>query len=176
MNQYRKSPRAQFLDYNGGTYFVTICTRDRKNYFGDISNNEMQYRDLGLFCCRQFEDVSSFCANIEIVVYTVMPNHVHAIIKVGTDDITPYSEVDIFQRAPNPYFRPNSDSERTVPLLSRYISSFKGAVSKYAKSLGGDFGWQSRYYDHLIRGACDWDKIYDYIINNVSRWETDCLR
>lgn len=35
-NTQRKSPRANFHDYSGGDYFVTICTRDKEHYFGQI--------------------------------------------------------------------------------------------------------------------------------------------
>lgn len=35
-NQYRiPSARANWHDYNGGVYFVTICTKNRVHYFGD---------------------------------------------------------------------------------------------------------------------------------------------
>lgn len=32
----RKNIRAEFHDYSGGDYFITICTRDKKHYFGEI--------------------------------------------------------------------------------------------------------------------------------------------
>jgi len=38
-NQYRiKSARATWHDYGGGVYFVTICTKNHKHYFGEIQN------------------------------------------------------------------------------------------------------------------------------------------
>lgn len=37
-NQYRiPSARATWHDYNSGAYFVTICTRGRDHFFGEIS-------------------------------------------------------------------------------------------------------------------------------------------
>jgi len=43
-NKYRtKSIRLQNWDYSwNGEYFITICTKNRKNYFGDITNGKMQ--------------------------------------------------------------------------------------------------------------------------------------
>ena len=38
-NQYRiASARASWHDYNGGAYFITICTKNREHYFGEITH------------------------------------------------------------------------------------------------------------------------------------------
>ena len=37
----RKSPRADWYDYAGGMYFVTVVTRNRNKYFGEINNGVM---------------------------------------------------------------------------------------------------------------------------------------
>ncbi len=107
-----------------------------------------------------------------------MPNHVHAIIRIGygEDAETSPSEGNLFQRSPNPYMRANPSCHRHITVLSRYVSSFKGAVTKYAKSIGLNFGWQPRYHDHFIRGAQDGNNIYEYIVDNVARWDKDCYR
>lgn len=37
-NKYRvPSARAPWHGYNGGVYFVTICTQNREHYFGEIT-------------------------------------------------------------------------------------------------------------------------------------------
>ena len=178
MEQYRKTPRADFLDYDVGDYFVTICTKGHKHFFGEITDNEIHLNELGMFCQRQLEKAHSFNDNIEIIVFTVMPNHVHAIIRIGygEDAETSPSEGNLFQRSPNPYMRANPSCQRHITVLSRYVSSFKGAVTKYAKSIGLNFGWQPRYHDHFIRGAQDGNNIYEYIVDNVARWDKDCYR
>ena len=32
------SARANWHNYNGGVYFVTICTKNREHYFGEITH------------------------------------------------------------------------------------------------------------------------------------------
>ena len=40
-NKYRiPSVRAAWHNYSDGMYFVTICTKGRKHYFGETTNNE----------------------------------------------------------------------------------------------------------------------------------------
>lgn len=170
-NQYRKTPRAGFIDYENGCYFITICTGDRKHYFGEIEDGEMKYTPLGLYCRNELQNAQLYYEKrIEILLFTVMPNHIHAIIKVNGDSI---SAADLQQRIPNPSLRANPASRRHVPLLSRYINSFKGSVSKYAKSQNLEFCWQSRFHDHLIRNEREGINITEYIINNVSNWDKD---
>ena len=37
-NKFRNdTARALWHDYNGGAYFITICTKNREHYFGDIT-------------------------------------------------------------------------------------------------------------------------------------------
>lgn len=173
MDQYRKTPRARFLDYDGGDFFITICTRDKHHYFGEIYDAEMHYSDIGAYCAAQLANAILFNNRVQISAYVVMPNHIHAIvsIKPETDRMA-----DGLQRTPNPCLRTNASSQRHVPILTRYISSLKGCVTKYAKSKSLHFGWQGRYYDHFIRGERDGSMVYEYILNNVSRWENDCFR
>jgi hypothetical protein len=38
-----------------------------------------------------------------------------------------------------------------------------------------DFGWQTRFYDHVIRNDNEFHRIAQYIMNNVSNWENDKL-
>ena len=40
---------------------------------------------------------------------------------------------------------------------------------------GQQFGWQSRYYDHVIRNEKSLRYIQQYIINNPKNWETENL-
>lgn len=176
MEQYRKSPRAKFLDYDGGDYFITICTGNKKQYFGKISDGEMHLSEIGLFVESQLKSASEYCKDIEIPLFVVMPNHIHAIVSVSCNDIPlKYIDGNLQQRSPNPTLRANPTCRRHVPTLSRYISSLKGSVTKFAKSHNLEFGWQPRYHDHYIRGNNDGNRISDYILNNVARWQEDCF-
>ena len=151
MEQYRKSPRARFLEYDSGDYFITICTRGRRHYFGEIAGAEMRLSAIGVFVSDQLERCSEFCPDISIPLFVVMPNHLHFIVSLEGAVVTKGFE----QRSP--------------------IAALRGAVTKYARASWIDFGWQSRYYDHMIRGARDGNNICEYILNNVAMWREDCF-
>ena len=175
MKQYRKSPRADFLSYQQGTFFITICTFNRIHYFGNILDSKMYFTELGEYVENQLTHANSFCSYIDVLSHVVMPNHIHSIIKVSMDSsLIGYNE-SLHQRHPNPYLRENPCFERIAPALSRYINSFKGSVTKYANNIGIKRVWQSRYHDRLIRNKTELTKISDYILNNVEKWQSDCF-
>ncbi len=39
--------------------------------------------------------------------------------------------------------------------------------------MGYAFGWQTRFYDHIIRNDVVFQKISDYILHNPLYWEED---
>ena len=168
MEQYRKSPRAKWIEYNEGIYFITICTLHKKHYFGEIANAEMRLSSIGEFVYNELENVTQRHEHISIPQFVVMPNHIHAVVVIDTPT---------HQRCV-----PTCDErvERCItskqrPLLSAYVGMLKSVVTKYARKIGVPFAWQSRYHDHAIRGIYDGNRISEYIDNNILRWDMDCF-
>ncbi|MGM9760560.1 MAG: transposase [Parabacteroides sp.] len=183
MDQYRKSPRAKWLEYNEGVYFLTICTLHHAHYFGSIVNGEMRLSALGAFLRDELEHVALHHPHVSVLQYVVMPNHVHAIVKIGEYNATRCVPINT-QDDPNNATRCVPTCEERVgkkiqcgkrPLLSTFVGSLKAAVTRHAHIIATPFAWQTRYHDHVIRGVDDCNKIATYIDNNVANWETDCF-
>ena len=171
MDQYRKSPRADFLDYDDGDFFITVCTAHMAHYFGEIVGGKMIFSPIGEFLDRQLQSADAYCRSVRVLTHVVMPNHIHAVVRVG--NMVPGVPVDSLSRTPSLSLRACREQERHVPLLSRYVSSLKGVISKFARSAGITFAWHNRYHDHFIRGSRDGDRIWNYIANNVANWSSD---
>ena len=89
-NKYRiPSARANWHDYNGGIYFVTICTKNREHYFGEICTEpQMQLSQIGQYAYEQFMNVKSHYPYAEIPLFVIMPDHIHAIVTIyGENEI-----------------------------------------------------------------------------------------
>ena len=71
---HRKSPRALWLEYNAGMYFITVCTLDKKHYFGTIQNEEMQLSAIGKILEFELNNVHEHYPYIEMLQSVVMPN------------------------------------------------------------------------------------------------------
>ena len=169
-NKYRiPTARAAWHDYNGGSYFVTICTKNRECYFGHISNGEMGYSDLGQFAINCLEQIPAHFPHVEIPVFNVMPNHIHAIIiinapaPVETQNFASLQTDETKQK-----FGPQSKN------LASVVRGFKIGVTKYANDHDISFAWQPRFHDHIIRNVHEMNHIADYINTNVIRWKKDC--
>ncbi len=84
----RKTPRLRSFDYSSsGSYFITICTKDREHLFGEIVDGEMFLSEWGRIANDKISVTNQHRqdAGITITHFVVMPNHVHLIIQiVGT--------------------------------------------------------------------------------------------
>lgn len=95
---YRTSTsRLASWDYsNTGAYFVTICTRDKKQYFGSINvheNNELANvsvvtTQLGQRAIEEWHKTPEIRTdmNIELLDFVLMPNHIHGIIFIKENE------------------------------------------------------------------------------------------
>ena len=179
---HRKYPRAHFHDYNGGLYFVTVCTKNKTHFFGEICNDEMHLSVVGRVLFSQLQNAESHYNDVEIPLFIVMPNHFHAIISIGTQSCD--TETGLSKNLG----RLNQLARLTVatsgdPTLSTHhscrlgniVSAIKSGVTRFARCHNIDFQWQPRYHDHIIRNNGEMNQIANYIETNVNRWETDCF-
>lgn len=174
--QFRKTPRANWIDYEGGSFFITICTKDKIHFFGEIINNKMCLSSIGTIVEYELKNPQLHHPSIEVPLFVVMPNHIHLIAHIKCRDMACHVvQNPINQRTPNPALRVNPDMARHVPTLSQYVGAFKSAITREARKLNPDFAWQKRYHDHLIRNCSDGNRISEYIQNNVCRWDSDCF-
>ena len=83
-NKYRiETTRKPDWDYsNEGFYFITICTKDRTNYFGEIAEGKMNLNSLGKIAEQCLIDIPKHFPHTRLDEYIVMPNHVHFIIEI----------------------------------------------------------------------------------------------
>lgn len=80
----RKTPRAKWHDYKGGEYFVTICTKDRVHFFGEVYGGEMRMTSIGKMLKQEIEKTEKIRGGeVSIPLYVIMPNHVHLIVVVS---------------------------------------------------------------------------------------------
>lgn len=77
------SARLQNWNYaNEAMYFVTICTKNRANYFGKImSNATIEATEIGTIAHSEWYKTIEIRPdmNLELGEFIVMPNHIHGI-------------------------------------------------------------------------------------------------
>ncbi len=187
-NKYRiASARLPSWDYsNNAAYFITICTANREHYFGQIINGQPQLSEQGNMAHHCWSQIPNHFPFVFLDESVVMPNHIHGIIvidKPGNNDgsvgvvetlhATSLQEPGI--QPPPPQIKNEqmvniSPKPGSIPAI---IRSFKSAVTKYCNENNLRFGWQPRFYDHIIRDNDAYQRIRNYIINNPANWKDD---
>ena len=185
-NKYRiKSARLQNWDYGwNAAYFLTICTKDRGHFFGEIQNGKMQVSPAGAIAYVLWEEIKIHAKNVELGEFVVMPNHVHGILILDRNEMNTTPNVgtthalSLQQPSKQPPKPPQTIGQQRFQnqgknTVSSIIGSYKSAVTKYCNRLGLPFAWQSRFHDHIIRDEKSFQRISEYIINNPLNWPDD---
>ena len=181
-DKYRNpSVRATCHEYDGGFYFITICTKNREHDFGEIEEGKMLLSEIGAHTQKCIEEITQHNPYAEIPLYVVMPNHLHLIVIIDNDK-TPHDKrtVDVIT-TPLETFHETSLQEKT-PIeratemqswLSVVIRQFKQSITRFANENSIEFAWQTRFHDHIIRDNDELNGIANYIENNVMNWKED---
>jgi REP element-mobilizing transposase RayT len=187
-DRYRiESTRLKGWDYSqAGAYFVTLCTRQRECFFGEVIDREMHLSPIGEIVTAEWQRTPQVRTNVELDEWVVMPNHLHGIIvithRVATTDgvetfrgvktfrgVETFRAVETFRRnvsTTNARLKPNS--------LGSIIGQFKSICTKRIRAAGyAEFDWQERFFDEIIRDEKRLERVRQYIINNPANWNKD---
>ena len=150
----------QGWDYSSsGWYFITVCTKNRESFFGEIENDAMYLSELGYFAASSWIAMARVYDVLIMDAWIIMPNHFHCLIGIDNPDRLLH--------------QPNAFKKMVKNSVSFVINHFKGRVTKYARKENVHFEWQSHFYDHIVRDDEEFKRIQHYIINNPKNWNTD---
>ena len=153
----RKQNRLTEYDYSQpGAYFITICTHNKQMLFWEnvgasIARPEKpQLSFYGNVVQEAILNIPKIYPTISVDNYVVMPNHIHLLLQIHTDD---------------------SGRAMLAPTIAKVVQQMKGYVTKQL----GVSVWQKLFHDHVVRGEKDYLEIWNYIAGNPSKWEDDCF-
>jgi REP element-mobilizing transposase RayT len=181
-NKYRiESTRLKHWDYGwNAPYFVTICTKNRECFFGDVVDGEMILNDIGLIADDCWLQIPEHFPFVKLGNHIVMPNHVHGIVVIDKPDDARNMHNVGTQNFASPQNTTESTSKNKFGPQSQNLASiirgFKIGVTTNARLINPDFAWQSRFHDHIIRDDESFQRISAYIINNPLNWSKDQFR
>lgn len=160
----RKPTRLRNFDYSGcGTYFVTICTADRKPilskvvkaYGGDVGQG-LAPAETALYPCGKIAEeqlllLEKRFSSVKVDSYVIMPDHIHAVILI--------------------WYEHGTAEASLCPTLSQVVGTFKSLTTRACnRAYGTGRIFQSSFYDHIIRNDADYEKTIEYVEDNPSRW------
>ena len=173
----RKNQRLKNFDYSlNGYYFVTICTQNRNNYFGDFTKNQMNVNGAGRMVESIWNEIPIFYAGVDVDQFIVMPNHCHGIIILNNVGATPCGcpDTQLGQaRGPAPTNNRFSLSDIVHRFKSLTTARYRYGVRHNGWHPFQGRLWQRNYYDRIIRNDSELNRIRKYIIENPINWSFD---
>jgi REP element-mobilizing transposase RayT len=157
-----ESVRLSGYDYaKAGAYFITICTKDRVRYFGEIRNQLLHASEIGKILVEEWLNTPRVRPDMNLILdeYVVMPDHFHCILVIG---LNAHNQAEQEQ----PYSNQRSSQSKNLASIMR---GFKSAVTCRARKIRPNFAWQPGFYEHIIRDNRALENIRNYIINNPQK-------
>jgi Transposase and inactivated derivatives len=167
--KYRiESTRLKEWDYSSsGFYFVTICTKSQECFLGSIVDGKVVLSGIGEIVAKEWQRTEQIRKDVKLDEWVVMPNHVHGIIVIRNDDKNRYP----VETHCNASLQRQAQQKNN---LSYIIQGLKSSTTKSIHMIGYyAFAWQSRFYDHIIRGEKSLQKVREYISSNPLKWDLD---
>ena len=166
------SARAPWWDYrNNGAYFITICTKNRRHFFGNVVDGEMYLSDMGNIAHNFWAEIPAHFPFVHLGAFIVMPNHMHGILVIQNDLVETLDSNVSTDIADPPKNKLMSSISPKTGSVSAIIRSYKSEVTKYCrKYFDPNFGWQTRFHDRIIRDEEAFRRISRYIQQNPGNW------
>ena len=166
MKNNRRSIRLRGYDYSrSGAYFITVCAHNRVCLFGEIAGGKMVLNDAGQTAVQCWQAIPDHFPHVELDAFVVMPNHVHGILFIGN---TP---VGAKHFSP---LQPGQQPHGTSKSIGSIIRGFKIGVTKWMRTHTNVHDvWQRNYYEHVIRNDDELNRVREYILKNLARWDLD---
>ncbi len=157
-NRYRiPSTRLKGWDYSrAGAYSVTVCTRGRVRWFGEVVEDRVDLSLVGKVVAEEWKKIPESFDRVTLDEWIIMPDHLHSIL--------------FFQGSPEA--GPRASVHLAPQSLGAVVSQFKSRASKRIWwNLGHrDFAWQERFHDAIVRDSSALDNLRAYIRDNPRRW------
>ena len=124
----------------------------------DVPKTELS--NIGKITEKYITQIGNFYKDVKITKYTIMPDHIHLLLKVQKDEID-FIYPSGTSRTPSP------TNHRSNEIIPRFVSTLKRFCNK---EIGYNV-FQRSYFDHIVRDEDDLNNVWGYIINNPAAWD-----
>ncbi len=160
--QIRKQNRMPGFDYaSTAWYYVTVCPKSKKEWFGTISQEHIHINGNGIILRNQWLWLALQYPYVNVYDFVIMPDHFHGILSISSPHQMTGHDLSL-------------QNSLKIKTLSQLIGAFKTTSSKLIHQSGCEnFIWQRSYYDHIVRNQVDYMRIRKYIFENPLHWYLD---
>ena len=164
----RRSLRLQGHDYSTpGAYFITACTQNRLPLFGQIVDSKMAVNRLGAIVEDCWARLTDHYDNVALDAFILMPNHVHGVLII--EDDLPDVGAGWKPGLPSAMI----SKRHGIPEIVRAFKTYSARKINEMRAADRPPVWQRGFYDHVIRGEGELNRVRTYIMDNPRRWSED---
>jgi REP element-mobilizing transposase RayT len=136
-----------------GYYLVTVCTHGRRPYLGRLQPDTIRLTKAGRIVNDEWLRTPSIRPWLIVDSLVVMPDHCHALLLIT-------------QRPA----RDQASGRWRRGVLGTVVNGVKAACTRRVRSEDrGDFAWQPRFHDVIIRSEKHLMRTRQYIVDNPAR-------
>lgn len=137
-----------------GYYFITLTTKNKKDYFGKIEKDRVVLNKRGEIAKMNWAGISAKFSDVSLDEFIIMPNHVHAIM----------------------IFKSKDAKSRNEEKLNQILDNFKRCtrfdiIQSFPKAK--KFEWQKSTDVREIHNEGELFDMRYYIDSNPIRWDMD---
>lgn len=138
---------------------------------------KMELSSIGEMAFQCWMDIPKHFPFVKLDAFVVMPNHVHGILEIDKPGFDNHCDFDVetqdFASLPPHSPSPKNKFGPQSKNLASILRGYKTGVTNFTVANNFEFGWQARYYDHIIREDQEYTRISDYIVENPNNWDED---
>ena len=137
-----------------GYYFVTLSTKNKKDYFGKIEKDKVVLNRRGEIAVMNWAGITAKFADVSLDEFIMMPNHIHAII----------------------IFKGISRKSNIEEKLAQILENFKRCTRfdiNHTFPKAKKFEWQKQNELREIHNEGELFEMRYYIDSNPIRWDMD---
>jgi len=143
--------------------------------FGQIENHEIVLSPIGKIVYDEWNRSFQIRRELFCDVFVIMPDHIHAILRIHDENtVETHGRASLLQQSYTA--KKHGIAYRSPKSISSFVACFKSAVTKKINQFRHTPNkpvWQPRFYDHIIRNDEEYQRIWDYIIDNPVKWKND---
>lgn len=129
--------------YTHSGHFVTICTYNHQQFFGEVIDGTTILSPPGRIAYQFWRNMPTYAPYVELSDCVFLPNSMHGIVKMQ-----------------------NNPVQTEQPTLDDLIREYKARTTTQIRTLFPQFRWQPQFHDRVIRDEDEYTNITQSICNN----------
>jgi putative transposase len=145
-------------------HFITICTYNRQNLFGQVKNGKMRLNSAGKIIKYCWLDQPKLHNELILDEFVIMPNHLHALVFIQNPNLLK-NDLSLISAS--------SDSSQKIFQIMHEFKTCSSLLIASLENIEPNLIWQKNYTQNIVQNDYELNYTRQYIVNNAFSWDLD---